>query len=1271
MKRILRSLAILALMFVPLATQAQVDCEEYAELPWSSGFEGLQTGQVPACWVQVQTGTNPGLNATFPSAYVHAPNAHNGSVYFEFESTTGQTEVLALPRMEYVSELQLSFWASAVNINFMLEAGVVEEDGEGNYTFVPVDTVNVIQGSSFSGGYHIYNITFENYEGDGERLALRVRGNSNAQYTLMIDDFSVIYAGTPILAPMQAQYTANVNLPLTIAAVLQTGTNVNYDWFSQMAEAGNAEMESNDSLLTITYTAAGIDTIMVVAYNNGGEDTGYTEVHVIDLSPVTEFPYTTSFEEGDDVNWQFANGTNGWHLGTATHNGEGSRALYISNDEGVSNSYSITATTSSYAYRPVGLESGEYAFQYNWICNGESTYDYLRVFLAPGNAEFTANNTLGIGYSGAPSGWIALDGGNKLNQQTSWQTRQGTFTITNGGLYNLVFYWRNDFSTGSMPPAAVDNIMLSPLSCPSVSNVHTTSVTAHTATVEWTPLGEESEWWVVVDGNTANGQLVSETTFELTGLNGQSSHTVSVRAYCGEGDTSFATSVSFTTPVSCPVVSALQAANVGPHTATINWTAGGDEGEWLVVVDGDMENAEVVAENTYVLEGLTPESSHTVIVRAVCGEGDTSANATVSFTTLVSCPPVTAIEVSGATTSSASISWTAQGEEGEWVVYLNGDMENADIIGATNYTFYNLEPMTAYSATVRAVCGEGDTSAVASINFMTAMCDDLVTISNCGATSGSSTTNYGPIGYSLYNYSYVQTIIDSADVAAIVEGTTITAMGFNPTTTTSSTYYTNMDVYLANVSESNLTNGFILPGENHEFVQVIQNGNFNFTETGWQLQTFSEPFVWDGHSNVLVAVNRKHGSWGSSTTFSAHSATEAKMRCIYQDNGAYDINNPSGGTVASNNTTVADIRLYSCGGAAAPTCPTPAISGTEATETTVTVNFNGSANSYEVAIVAGSWVAPAEGTTISTTTHTFSNLTPGTQYAVGVRALCDDDLVSNWAVVTVSTLESTAECLAPSNVVVSNVSMTGATLTWTAADAAQTSWEVNVTGLNYDQTLTASTTTLAVDGLTSGVEYTVKVRAVCGEENYSEWSDAASFTTGVCEAVSNVIVSNITANSATVAWTAAEGQTSWQLDYGPQGHPQGTGATVVVNTNPYTLSGLEEYTPYDIYVRAICSDGVFSDWSVKANFTTLQTEGIEGVNSDLVKLYPNPASTTVTVSGISGEATVSVVDMNGRTVYSERANETLTIDLTGYAQCAYFVRISGEQTLAIRKLIVK
>ena len=73
-----------------------------------------------------------------------------------------------------------------------------------------------------------------------------------------------------------------------------------------------------------------------------------------------------------------------------------------------------------------------------------------------------------------------------------------------------------------------------------------------------------------------------------------------------------------------------------------------------------------------------------------------------------------------------------------------------------------------------------------------------------------------------------------------------------------------------------------------------------------------------------------------------------------------------------------------------------------------------------------------------------------------------------------------------------------------------------------------------------------------------------------------------------------------------------------------------------------------------------------------ISLYPNPASSTVTLTGIEGEATVTVVDMNGRQVYSGNAADgSLTVDVSGMAQGAYFVRITGERVNAIRKLIVR
>ncbi|MBR1767057.1 MAG: T9SS type A sorting domain-containing protein, partial [Bacteroidales bacterium] len=96
-----------------------------------------------------------------------------------------------------------------------------------------------------------------------------------------------------------------------------------------------------------------------------------------------------------------------------------------------------------------------------------------------------------------------------------------------------------------------------------------------------------------------------------------------------------------------------------------------------------------------------------------------------------------------------------------------------------------------------------------------------------------------------------------------------------------------------------------------------------------------------------------------------------------------------------------------------------------------------------------------------------------------------------------------------------------------------------------------------------------------------------------------------------------------------------------------------------------------------ASFRTLdvqQPEGIDDVASAAIRLYPNPATTSVTIEGVEGNATVTIVDMNGREVYSAGSAQFAahsTIDLTGLAQGAYFVRIATEQTTAIRKLIVR
>ena len=354
------------------------------------------------------------------------------------------------------------------------------------------------------------------------------------------------------------------------------------------------------------------------------------------------------------------------------------------------------------------------------------------------------------------------------------------------------------------------------------------------------------------------------------------------------------------------------------------------------------------------------------------------------------------------------------------------------------------------------------------------------------------------------------------------------------------------------------------------------------------------------------------------------------------------------------------------------TCDGPASIAATVTETTATISFIADAGNYEVAIAENWDAAAVTPVAITDTFYTFSGLTAATQYTVGVRTICNATLHSEWVTTTVTTDEH--PCFTPSAATTDDVTYTSAVLSWTPGEA-ETVWELHVTGPNYDNTISVSTNPYTLTGLASGTEYSFTVKALCSATQQSDASEAQTFTTLTCQPVSGVTANDITVSGATISWTAPTGVDNFEIEYGLSGFGQGAGTRVTVSGTSYTLAGLAEATMYDVLVRSVCAAGVYSDWSNRASFETLDggsQEGIEDIANAHIALYPNPATTTVTLTGFDGQATVTIVDMNGRAMGEYTANDnTLTIDLTGYAQGAYFVRITGEQVNAIRKLIVK
>ena len=295
------------------------------------------------------------------------------------------------------------------------------------------------------------------------------------------------------------------------------------------------------------------------------------------LTVNAENPYSQDFEDNND--WTFANGTftNQWCWGSATNNG-GEKAIYISDDNGEHNNYSHSSLV-VYASKLFNFAQGVYTFSFDWNAKGESSYDFLRVALVPGDKTFTAGGSLpsGVTASGLPNTWIALDGGSKLNLSDDWQTKVTETDLS--GTYTMVFLWRNDNSGGNQPPAAIDNISISLMTCPRPTNLTANNISGRTATLSWTENGTATNWVLqygtASDFTGATSISVSGTpSTELSGLTPETKYYVRVKSLLGNDESSWSDVKDFTTSATCVKPTGLTASNVTATTASITWTAG-------------------------------------------------------------------------------------------------------------------------------------------------------------------------------------------------------------------------------------------------------------------------------------------------------------------------------------------------------------------------------------------------------------------------------------------------------------------------------------------------------------------------------------------------------------------------------------------------------------------------------------------------------------------------------------------------------------------------
>ncbi len=132
-----------------------------------------------------------------------------------------------------------------------------------------------------------------------------------------------------------------------------------------------------------------------------------------------------------------------------------------------------------------------------------------------------------------------------------------------------------------------------------------------------------------------------------------------------------------------------------------------------------------------------------------------------------------------------------------------------------------------------------------------------------------------------------------------------------------------------------------------------------------------------------------------------------------------------------------------------------------------------------------------------------------------------------------------------------------------------------------------------------------------------------------CLQVSDLAVSTATGSTADISWTANNGETVWEYVIQAQGTGTPTTVGVEITTNPYTITGLDSATDYEVFVRAVCNATDSSPWRGPVNFTTsyacgdtlYDSGGATGnyANNELttVTVYPDTAGDLVTFTFLS------------------------------------------------------
>ena len=560
--------------------------------------------------------------------------------------------------------------------------------------------------------------------------------------------------------------------------------------------------------------------------------------------------------------------------------------------------------------------------------------------------------------------------------------------------------------------------------------------------------------------------------------------------------------------------------------------------------------------------------------------GGVQAPAAIDNVTLeATCTQVTNL-AAAVNDQTAVITWNAPAGQNAWTLqYKAVGTDIWQTVEATEatVTLNNLATETDYVVRVKANCGD-NSSTWAMIPF-TVPCMTLTTSQEeITIGTGTSTSTSVPF-YQLYNNAWVQMIYPAS---AFETAGYINSLSWYVNSGTESPY-TSLKIYIGTKAEAtHSSTSDWLSMDELTLVYSSDGGSLGSVTGSWETYQLNTPYYYNGEDNLVIVTARK-GTWKSLNYYytSTTNAVLERHSDSSPDNYGEHPGTQTGNRIAHLPNLKIDFTGYVCGD---EHCAAPAnVTVDNITTNSAVLNWEaGNATSWQVSYMPA---ADVEWTTVNVTDNTYAltGLDQNTAYTVRVMADCGATGMSEEAAIGFTTL---ATCLVPQELTAEAHAHT-VNVSWLPVTGVS-NYEVEV--MNGNNTIINETVANAsqtnISGLTEGEMYIISVRALCSEEDASDWNTITFTMPTICPAVNSVTVSNIEQNSATISWVTVGEAVNCIVEYGYKGFNLGEGIQVVVDGNTAVLTGLDVYTEYDVYVKADCGLGYTSIWSPKKSFMT-------------------------------------------------------------------------------------